>query len=129
MQIAIIASDAKKELMTQFCIAYQGVLSRHRLCSTAITGKYVSEATGLQIERLLSGPQGGYEQIALRVAYDEIDVLIYFRDANINYTETEMCMFNSCDMHNVPYATNLGTAETIVLALDRGDLDWRTLLK
>ena len=129
MQIAIIASDAKKELMTQFCIAYQGVLSRHQLCSTSTTGKYVSEATGLQIERLLSAQQGGHEQIALRIAYDEIDVLFYFRDVGTEYTETEMRMFNSCDSHNVPYATNLGTAETIVLALDRGDLDWRTLLK
>ena len=129
MQIAIVASDAKKELMTQFCIAYQGVLSRHSLCATAITGKYVSEATGLQIERLLSGPQGGHEQIALRIAYNEIDVLFYFRDANSPYSDTEMRIFNSCDMHNVPYATNLGSAETVVLALDRGDLDWRTLLK
>ena len=129
MQIAIIASDAKKELMTQFCIAYRGVLSRHSLCSTAITGKYVSEAAGLKIERLLSGEQGGSEQIALRIAYDEIDVLLYFRDTNSDFTETDIRIFNLCDSHNVPYATNLGSAEAIILALDRGDLDWRTLLK
>lgn len=129
MQIAIIASDVKKELMTQFCIAYQGILSRHDLCSTAITGKYVTEATNLRIEKLLSGTQGGDEQIALRIAYEEIDVLLYFRDTNQPYTETDMKIFSLCDAHNVPYATNLGTAEAIIHALDRGDLDWRELLK
>ena len=51
MTIALIAHDAKKELMIQFCIAYCGVLSRHKLCATGTTGKLVSEATGLEIQR------------------------------------------------------------------------------
>ena len=59
MEIAIIAHDLKKELMTEFCIAYCGILSKHNLCATAITAKYISEATGLEIERLLAGEQGG----------------------------------------------------------------------
>ncbi len=59
MQIAIIAHDMKKELMTQFCIAYCGILSKHSLCATSITAKYISEATGLRIERLLTGEHGG----------------------------------------------------------------------
>ena len=59
MEIAIIAHDLKKELMTQFCIAYCGILSKHNLCATAITAKYISEATGLNIDRLMSGEQGG----------------------------------------------------------------------
>ena len=80
MEIAIIAHDMKKELITQFCIAYCGILSKHSICATGITAKYISEATGLKIEKMLSGEQGGEQQIASRIAYNEIDVLIYFRD-------------------------------------------------
>lgn len=78
MDIAIIANDKKKELIAEFCIAYCGVLSRHNLCATATTGKYISDSTGLEIERLLSGSHGGEQQIASRIAYDEVDILILF---------------------------------------------------
>ena len=76
MEIALIAHDLKKELMTQFCIAYCGVLSKHSLCATSITAKYISEATGLEVERMRSGAQGGDQQIASRIAYNEIDMLL-----------------------------------------------------
>ena len=75
MEIALIADDTKKELMTQFCIAYCGILSKHNLCATGTTGKYIEEATGLRVEKLLSGEHGGEQQITSRVAYNEIDVL------------------------------------------------------
>ena len=80
MNIAIIAHDVKKELMTQFCIAYAGILSQHNLCATGTTGKVVSEATGLKIQSFLSGDQGGEQQIASRVACNEIDLLLMFGD-------------------------------------------------
>ena len=79
MEIAIIADDSKKELMTQFCIAYCNILAKHNICSTGITGKYISDATGLKIEKLLSGTHGGVQQIASRVSYNEIDVVLFFR--------------------------------------------------
>ena len=68
MNIALIAHDSKKELMVQFCIAYCGILSRHTLCGTGTTAKLVSEATGLNIQRFLSGKQGGDQQISARIA-------------------------------------------------------------
>jgi methylglyoxal synthase len=131
MNIAIIANDKKKELITEFCIAYCGILSRHNICTTAITGKYISEATGLQLEKLLSGSHGGIEQVALKIAYDEVDLLILLRDTNndVEYAETELSLVKLCDKYTVPVATNIATAEALVLALDRGDLDWRTNLK
>ena len=131
MEIAIIAHDLKKELMTQFCIAYCGILSKHNLCATNITAKYISEATGLEIERLLTGEQGGSEQIASRVAYNEIDILLYFRDTRqgAEPDESEFELLRLCDAYNVPVATNIATAEVIITALDRGDLDWRQYLK
>ncbi|MGI6715948.1 MAG: methylglyoxal synthase [Eubacteriales bacterium] len=131
MEIAIISSDAKKPLMTEFCIAYCGILSRHQLCATAITAKYISEATGLTIEKLLTGARGGSDQIASRIAYNEVDLLIYFGDPNNEeeYSGGIMNLIRLCDMYNVPVATNIATAEALLFALERGDLDWRENIK
>lgn len=130
MEIAIIASDMKKELMTQFCIAYCGVLSKHNLCATSKTAKYISEATGLKIERLLTGRQGGEQQIATRVTYNEIDVLLDFRNTTPGrgYDEAEHELLLACDRYNIPVATNIATAEALIMALDRGELDWRNFI-
>ena len=130
MEIAIIAHDLKKELMTQFCIAYCGILSKHNLCATSITAKYISEATGLNIERLLTGEQGGEQQIASRIAYNEVDMLLYFKDTrpNSDVDEVEKEILRLCDMYNIPVATNIATAEVLIMALDRGDLDWREIV-
>ena len=129
MNIALIAHDSKKELMIQFCIAYCGILSRHNLCATGTTGKQVSEVTGLSIQRYLSGSQGGDQQICARISCNEIDVLLFFRDP-INPKANEpndMNLLRLCDVHNVPVATNIATAEALILALERGDLDWREI--
>lgn len=130
MNIAIIAHDAKKELMVQFCIAYCGILSRHNLCSTGTTGKVVSEATGLSIQRFLSGSQGGAQQIAARIGCDEIDLLLFFRDPLTAKSSepNEMTMLRLCDVHNIPVATNIATGEVLIHGLDRGDLDWRNIV-
>ena len=130
MEIAIIANDKKKELMTQFCIAYCGILCKHNLCATGITGKYISEATGLKIERLLSGAHGGAQQITSRVAYNEIDLLIYFRDTSkdVVFDEEEYNLLRMCDVYNIPVATNIATAEVLVTALENGGLDWREIV-
>ena len=130
MEIAIIADDAKKELMTQFCIAYCGILSKHNICSTSITGKYISEATGLEIEKLLPGTHGGVQQICSRVSYNEIDLVMYFRnsDPNAPFKEEESNLLRMCDAQNVPVATNIATAEALIHSLERGDLDWRDII-
>ncbi len=130
MNIAIIAHDAKKELMAQFCIAYCGILSKHTLCATGTTGKIVSEATGLEIHRYLSGAQGGEEQIASRIACNEIDLLLMFSDPlNPKPTEPkEANLLRLCNVHNIPVATNIATAEALIQALARGDLDWRDIV-
>lgn len=130
MNIAIIAHDAKKELMVQFCIAYCGILSRHTLCSTGTTGKMVKEATGLTIQRFLSGSQGGDQQIAARIACNEIDMLLLFRDPLTAKPgePNDMNLLRLCDMHNIPVATNIATAEVLIHGLERGDLDWRNIV-
>ena len=131
MTIAITAHDAKKELMVQFCIAYCGILSRHTLCGTGTTGKMVSEATGLKIQQFLSGPQGGDQQIAARIACNEIDLLLFFRDPLTPKPNepNDMNLLRICDMHNIPVATNIATAEVLIHGLERGDLDWREIVR
>ena len=131
MNIALIAHDAKKELLTQFCIAYCGILNRHTICATGTTGKMISEATGLEIQRFLAGKQGGDQQIASRISCNEIDLLIFFRDPLTPKTgePSDAKMLRLCDVHNIPFATNIATAEALIHSLNRGDLDWRELVK
>ena len=130
MEIAIIAHDLKKELMTQFCIAYCGVLSRHNLCATSTTGKLVADATGLDIFKFMSGAQGGEQQVASRIACNEIDLLLFFRDPiSVKPGEPdEAGLLRLCDVRNIPFATNIATAEALIHALERGDLDWRDIV-
>ncbi len=130
MVIALIADDTKKELMTQFCIAYCGILSKHSLCATSTTGRYIEDATGLQVEKLLSGEHGGEQQIASRVSYNEIDLLVFFRSTmpDVDFSEEEYTLLRMCDIHNVPVATNIATAEILICALEHGDLDWREII-
>ena len=131
MNIALIAHDAKKELMVQFCIAYCGILSRHTLLATGTTGKLVSDATGLEIIKFLSGEQGGAQQIASRIGCDEIDMLLLFRDPHSRKPNEpdETVLLRLCDVHNIPVATNITTAEMLIHGLERGDLDWREIVR
>ncbi len=130
MNIAIIAHDSKKELLVQFCIAYCGILSRHNLCATGTTGKMVAQATGLNIQRYLSGSQGGAQQISARISCNEIDLLLFFRDPLTPkaHEPNERDLLRLCDVHNIPVGTNIATAEALIHALERGDLDWRQIV-
>ena len=130
MTIALVAHDAKKELMVQFCIAYRSILASHRLIATGTTGRLVSEATGLDVQRFMPGAPGGDQQIAARSACDEVDMLLFFRDPITAKPgePNEMNLLRLCDVHNIPVATNIATAEVLIHGLEHGDLDWRTIL-
>ncbi len=130
MNIALVAHDAKKELMVQFCIAYCGILSRNQLCATGTTGKLIAKATGLEISRYLSGCQGGDQQITARIAYNEIDILLFFRDPLVDRSKevNDIEMLRLCDMYNIPVATNIATAEALIHGLERGDFEWRNFV-
>lgn len=130
MNIALIAHDKKKELMVDFCIAYKGILEKHNLCATGMTGSMIIDATGLNVSKFLSGAQGGDQQIGARIAYNEIDLVLFFRDPLTQRPEEPevSSLFKLCDIHNIPLATNIATAEVLVRGLDRGDLDWRDIV-
>ena len=129
MRLALIADDKKKELITQFCIAYCGILSKHDICTTSITGKYIEDATGLRLEKVMPGTHGGIQQIVSRVSCNEVDMVIYMRDPTVEHREETKEVIENllrlCDIHSVPAATNIATAEMLINGLDRGDLDWR----
>lgn len=130
MNIALIAHDKKKELIVDFCIAYKQILKNHNLFSTGTTGTFIAEATGLSIYRYSSGLLGGTQQISSRVALNEIDLVIFLRDPLTSQKiEPEVnSLLGLCDLNNIPFATNIATAEVMVKGIERGDLSWRELV-
>ncbi|BDF68980.1 methylglyoxal synthase [Pseudoflavonifractor phocaeensis] len=130
MNIALLSHDRKKELMVQFCIAYSGILSKHHICATNTTGRLVSEATGLPVTLYLSHEHGGSQQIGARIAYNEIDMVLFFTDPQSHELDQDLDYITRlCDQYNIPMATNVATAEMLILGLARGDLDWRDIIK
>ncbi|MCR5344356.1 MULTISPECIES: methylglyoxal synthase [unclassified Butyrivibrio] len=131
MNIAFIAHDAKKKLMQNFCIAYRGILAKHDLYATGTTGRLIEEVTNLNIHKYLAGHLGGSQQIGAAIEANEIDLVIFLRDPltqKVHEPDVNNVM-RLCDMHNIPIATNLATAELLIKSLDRGDLEWREMYK
>ena len=131
MNIGLIAHDAKKKLMQNFCIAYRGILSKHELYATGTTGRLIEDVTNLTVHKYLAGHLGGEQQLGSEIENNDIDMVIFLRDpGNPKSHEPDINnIFMLCDMHNIPLATNLATAELLIKALDRGDLDWREIFK
>ena len=131
MNIALIAHDAKKKLMQNFCIAYRGILSKNELYATGTTGRLIEEVTNLNIHKYLAGHLGGEQQIGAQIEHNEIDLVIFLRDplAPKAHEPDVSNVMRLCDMHNIPLATNLASAELLIKSLDRGDLEWREMYK
>ncbi len=127
MNIGLIAHDSKKKLMQNFCIAYRGILNKHELFATGTTGRLVEEVTNMNVHKYLPGHLGGQQQIAAQIEHNELDLLIYLRDplSPKPHDPDVTNVLRLCDSYNIPFATNLATAELLIKALDRGDLEWR----
>lgn len=131
MNIGLIAHDSKKALIQNFCIAYSGILGRHSLFATETTGRLIEEVTNLSVHKYLPGPLGGMQQLGSQVAQNGMDAVIFLRDpmAPKPHEPNVNDVVRLCDAYNIPMATNLATAELIILSIDRGDLDWREMYK
>ena len=131
MNIGLIAHDAKKKLMQNFCIAYKGILSKHTLYATGTTGRLIEEATNLSVHKYLAGHLGGEQQIGASIEHNEVDLVIFLREPlSPKMHEPDVNnIVRLCDIHNIPLATNLATAELLIKSLDRGDLEWREMYK
>ena len=119
-QLALIAHDKKKLDLAMFARDHAHVLGRFRLIATGTTGSVLQEKAGLKIERLRSGPEGGDLQVGARIAQDEVLAVIFFRDPLTSqpHEPDVSALLRICDVHSVPLATNLGTAEAVVAWLE-----------
>ena len=131
MNVGLIAHDAKKKLLQNFCIAYRGILSKHTLYATGSSGRLVEEASGLTVHKFLPGHVGGEQQLAAEIENNNIDLLIFLRDplSPKRHEPVASNLFKLCDTHHIPLATNLASAEMLVKSLERGELDWREMYK
>ena len=123
----ILMKKSKKKLMQNFCIAYRGILSKHTLYATGTTGRLIEEVANLNIHKYLAGHLGGMQQMAAQIEHNEMDLVIFLRDPHNPKThEPDVnIVVRLCDTYNIPLATNLATAELLIKALDRGDMEWR----
>lgn len=131
MNIGLIAHDSKKKLMQNFCIAYRGILSKNVVFATGTTGRLVEEVTNLNIHKYLAGHLGGQQQLAAQIEQNDMDLVIFLRDPFSAKTHEPDVnnVVKLCDTYNIPLATNLATAELLIKALDRGDMEWREVHK
>ena len=129
MKVGLLAHDSKKKLMQNFCIAYRGILTRHELYATGTTGTLIEEVTNLKIHKFLPGETGGVRQLTSQIEQGNLDMIIFLRDPSPEYDgEPDLSsVIRLCDMYNIPIATNLATAELLIHALERGEVEWRNV--
>jgi len=131
MNIALIAHDKKKKDIVNFAIAYKKIFERHNIYATGTTGKRIIDATGIDVKRVLSGPLGGDQQIGAKIAENNMDLVIFLRDPLTAQPHEPdiLALIRLCDVHNIPIGTNIGTAEILIKALERGDMAWRKIVE
>lgn len=119
MNIALIAHDKKKNEMVDFINRHKESIKNHKLYATGTTGKIIHEISGLEVHRYLSGPMGGDQQIGGEVAAGKIDMVIFLRDPlTAQPHEPDVsALVRICDVHCVPLATNIATAEILIKSL------------
>ena len=117
--------------MQNFCIAYRAILSKNDLYATGTTGRLIEEVTNLNVHKYLAGHLGGEQQLGAQIEHNQIDMVIFLRDplSPKSHEPDVNNVVQLCDTHNIPLATNLATAELLIKALERGDLDWREIFK
>ena len=127
MKIALVAHDKMKDNMVNFAVAYENILKEHTLYATGTTGTRIMDATALKITRFLSGPLGGDQQIGAKIAENAMDMVIFFRDPLTAQPHEPdiLALMRLCDVHSIPLATNIGTAELLIKSMQEGYLDWR----
>ena len=116
MNIGLIAHDSKKKLMQNFCVAYRGIMSKNELYATGTTGRLIEEVTNLNVHKFLAGHLGGQQQLSAHIEQNLIDLVIFLRDplSPKSHEPDVNNVVKICDMHNIPLATNVATAELLI---------------
>ena len=127
MNIGIISHNNKKELIENFCIAYKKILSKHTLYATGVTGRRIEEATNLKVNKFLAGSVGGDRQFMEMISDNRMDMVIFFYNPLMAAREKPdiYAIMDLCDTFCIPMATNIATAEALIMGLEHGDLEWR----
>lgn len=127
MNIGFIAAGSRKDLIENFCVAYKSILARHELFATEMTGRRIELATNLKVHKFLSGSVGGEKQFIDMIQRDYMDLVIYFYNPLMSSpNEPDIIeITRECDRYNIPIATNIATAEAMVLGLEQGSFQWR----
>ncbi|MCK6257493.1 methylglyoxal synthase [Fictibacillus sp. WQ 8-8] len=131
MRIALVAHDNKKQEMINFSMAYEPILRKHELFATGTTGQKIMDATGLDIHRFQSGPLGGDQQIGALIAQNKMDLVLFFRDPLTSQAHEPdiSALIRLCDVYQIPVATNVASGELFIRAMERGDFNWRNIIK
>lgn len=127
MKVGLIAHDSKKKSMQDLCIAYKRIFAKNQVYATNTTGRLIEDVTDLKIHKFHPGHLGGKEQMASLIANNEMDMVIFLRnpDSPTAHEPDVNDVVKLCDRYNIPIATNLATAELLILALEHGELEWR----
>ncbi len=118
-RIALVAHDRKKDDLVDFVKRHKDFFEKFELIATGTTGGRINQATDLTIHRYLSGPLGGDQQIGSDIATEKIKAVFFFRDplqAQPHEPDIQ-ALVRLCDVHQIPVATNVGTAELLIKAL------------
>lgn len=131
MNIGFIAAGSRKDLIENFCMAYKYILAKHELYATEMTGRRIEQATNLKVHKFLSGSVGGEKQFIDMIQRNYMDLVIYFYNPMMSSpSEPDIIeITRECDRYNIPIATNIATAEAMVLGMERGSLDWRLAVR
>ncbi|MBR1900203.1 MAG: methylglyoxal synthase [Lachnospiraceae bacterium] len=131
MTIGFIAAGSRKDLIENFCMAYKYILAKHELYATEMTGRRIEQATNLKVHKFLSGSVGGEKQFIDMIQRNYMDMVIYFYNPMMSSpSEPDIIeITRECDRYNIPIATNIATAEAMVLGMERGSLDWRLAVR
>ena len=131
MNIGFIAAGSRKDLIENFCLAYKYILAKHELYATEMTGLRIEHATNLKVHKFLSGSVGGEKQFIDMIQRNYMDLVIYFYNPLMSSpNEPDIIeITRECDRYNIPIATNIATAEAMVLGMERGSLDWRLAVR
>jgi len=125
MNIGVIAHDKKKDDLVKLVLEYQKTLEKHDLFATGTTGGRVIDATGMDVHRFKSGPLGGDQQMGAYVSDQKIDLVFFIRDPlTAQPHEPDVsALLRLCDVYDIPLATNVGTAEPLLKAIEAGLYD------
>lgn len=131
MNIGMITHNSKRILIEDFCIAYKTILAKHDIYATGTTGRGIEAASNLHVHKFLPGSIGGDKQFIEMIERNAMDMVIFLYNPNmIDAKDCDvMAVVRACDLNSIPIATNIATAEMLIIGLERGDLDWRLSLR